>query len=411
MKENKSNPPSKKIKSGISLDNLICFDETPQVKEKNTEKITDSGSDDEEEEEKPRKKKSDANSSESEGEEGREGKEGKEEEEMEEETVDLNDEEKETREEALKSIRSSCDFAMAAHFLDIFRPLIPLDSKPKNGNQRWMEDQGKYSIDKLEDAMITCRSSKNSPQESKNFVANVHTRLMNSFMLARKPPITVENWDKSLKNLIKREMLAGNCHLDENPLENMEATPHVWGGRPTANYWTLPTSTKCLILRILCEWVLDYCEKVQNWIKGLDEIEIDGRIREQPGGKDGKGWSYWTLDVHDETPRFYREKPPKKGEKIGEWETVSTTMEELTQFRNTLAESTDSADKTMVEFLDTEILPALVKQEKRREESFKRTRKLEQFGLSTRNIMYEGRLRRSVRQTPNYADEEGEAEE
>ncbi|PRP86743.1 nucleolin [Planoprotostelium fungivorum] len=365
-------------------------------------------------------------------------------EEGEEKTVDIQeDPEEETYEEALKFLRTSTDFAMVIHFMDIFRTQFGI-SQTKEAKKQWPDDII-YSAEILENAIASCRSIRNSKKSDRDFLVALHIKILHSWGGARKPPLSPHTWDRYLRNYIHRETMGGRCDLKENFLdtlgksekkedeeehneeeeegkeedpsttekENPKEGSNLFAlyARPVANYWTLHTWKKVALLKQLTQWAIDKSDAIKDYIWNLEPIEYKGRIREHPMGRDSQGWIYWTLDVNDETPRLYRERPianhgtngetSKKRKLIEEtpmeWETVSTTLPELQAFRETLEDSTAPEEVELRAFLDEEIIPSLIKEEKRQETASKKMKRMESAGVSTRNIIYEGRTRHSRR--------------
>jgi hypothetical protein len=91
-------------------------------------------------------------------------------------------------------------------------------------------------------------------------------------------------------------------------------------------------------------------------------------LRHEPIGEDSKGYRYFYFSNNNEDCRLYREEPPRKrpGKKYKDksdealWETVCTTMEEMSDFSAKLSASRNKNDKALHDLLTTDILPKLI---------------------------------------------------
>lgn len=91
-------------------------------------------------------------------------------------------------------------------------------------------------------------------------------------------------------------------------------------------------------------------------------------LRHQPVGEDSKGCRYYFFSDSQEDCRLYREEPPRKRlsnkqthrEHLALWDTVCTTLEEISDFAARLGASRNKSDKALYEFLTLELLPKLI---------------------------------------------------
>lgn len=155
-------------------------------------------------------------------------------------------------------------------------------------------------------------------------------------------------------------------------------------------------------------------------LKTIPPSEYDGHLREKPLGKDRNNNLYWTLDEHDITARIYKESPPLYNEAgvqvagigrgylrnyyLGKWETVCTTLEELTQFATTLSQD-DKDENLLYQTITNILIPPLQEQEKQRQLEARKLAKQEMNGVSVKNIVTNSRTRTS-RKLINYAYED-----
>lgn len=157
---------------------------------------------------------------------------------------------------------------------------------------------------------------------------------------------------------------------------------------------------------MLCDWQFDYSTKLQDHLKDIKPSDI-GRLRPDPIGKDRKGNCYWSLGSSDVTARLYRETTATWNEdKLipGLWQLVCSNITELQQFASSLNKE-DKDELQLKNAILEQILPPLLDKQKQKEIAAKRTAKMELGGVSMRNIMQNGRTRRS-RKEINYCYEE-----
>jgi hypothetical protein len=220
----------------------------------------------------------------------------------------------------------------------------------------------------------------------------LHGKLLQGIM---KKSITVENWEQTLKNKISREIREGNCTMETNPLED-------------SSYYRLPVRLKVHILKMLCEWQFDYSTKMQDFLRELKPGEAETLLRPEPLGKDKQKNSIWSFDYNESTPRLYRENPPTRDSENrlipGKWETITTTIPQLQQYADSL-DTSNGDERQLKNVIVKKVLPPLIEKEKQKEIAMKRLVKMEMGGVSVRNILQNGRTRRS-RKEVNYAYEE-----
>lgn len=92
-------------------------------------------------------------------------------------------------------------------------------------------------------------------------------------------------------------------------------------------------------------------------------------LRSLPIGEDSKGNRYYYFSANSEDCRLYREDPPgkkraNKKQKVSKdeaaWETVCTTLEEMTEFVESLAATRNKAERALHALLSSDILPKCV---------------------------------------------------
>lgn len=91
-------------------------------------------------------------------------------------------------------------------------------------------------------------------------------------------------------------------------------------------------------------------------------------LRHLPIGEDSKGCRYYFFSDSQEDCRLYREEPPRKRlskkqahrEHLALWDTVCTTLEEISDFAARLGASRNRSDKALHEVLTLDLLPKLI---------------------------------------------------
>lgn len=149
------------------------------------------------------------------------------------------------------------------------------------------------------------------------------------------------------------------------------------------------------ILYALCEWRLDECAAIREVIRQAvrlvfafvaaawrgkrtavtrpavlqaDNPETADHLRHKPIGEDSKGNRYFHFADNSEDCRLYREEPPRKrpGKKNKDksdealWETVCTTLEDMSDFAAKMSASRNKNDKALHDLLTTSVLPKLM---------------------------------------------------
>jgi hypothetical protein len=149
------------------------------------------------------------------------------------------------------------------------------------------------------------------------------------------------------------------------------------------------------VLYALCEWRLDECAAVREVIRQAvrfvfacvpavsearraavtrpavlqsENPETADQLRHEPIGEDSKGNRYFHFADGSEDCRLYREEPPRKrlGKKNKDksdealWETVCTTLEEMSDFAAKMSASRNKNDKALHDLLTTSVLPKLM---------------------------------------------------
>lgn len=120
--------------------------------------------------------------------------------------------------------------------------------------------------------------------------------------------------------------------------------------------------------------LLSFCESETGALadeactKQVDNSDMADTLRHQPIGEDSKGCRYYFFSDSQEDCRLYREEPPRKRsskklkdrEHLALWDTVCTTLEEMSELASRLGASRNRHDKALHEFLTLELLPKLI---------------------------------------------------
>jgi len=272
-----------------------------------------------------------------------------------------------------KEINNIAEFAIILQFIDLFKNVLGI-SKDINP-------------EKLE--YFFCIDGKNSYQ----FLSQLHIKLLRN--ISNKPSsITINNWERHFKNKLNRENSFHNVSMDfsqGNPLEQ-------------SSYSNLSLKVKILLLKELCEWQLDYNEKVQEYISSMPVEEYNNFLREKPIGFDKNNCIYWHLDKNEITSRVYKEKPiiiqEEDGtlKESGEWETVCKTISEIEHFSLNFKNSTNKHEKELFKIIEENLLPPLYESEKKKISIAKKLAKMETGGVSLNNIINGERTRKKRRE-------------
>ena len=88
-------------------------------------------------------------------------------------------------------------------------------------------------------------------------------------------------------------------------------------------------------------------------------------LRHRPIGEDARGCRYFYFSFNNEDCRLYRETPPaaKAAEDVeakASWDTVCTTIEEMTEFAEQFSASRHRGEKSMHNMLLNSIVPGLI---------------------------------------------------
>lgn len=97
----------------------------------------------------------------------------------------------------------------------------------------------------------------------------------------------------------------------------------------------------------------------------VDASDMADILRHEPIGEDSRGCRYFFFSDSQEDCRLYRELPPRKrpSKKHGDralWDTVCTSLEEISDFAARLGASRNKSDRALHEFLTLQLLPKLI---------------------------------------------------
>ncbi|CAL8467238.1 g6774 [Coccomyxa elongata] len=231
----------------------------------------------------------------------------------------------------LEVLRSSWELASAIQFCRLFGGCLKL--KP-------------FSTEKLEAALL-------EPDDHSMFLAELLYKLLRRD--TREPYTEREAfvWE----DLLKRK-------LDAQWPQAFTAHP-----MPGGDFYTIDPLSRMNILYALCEWRLDECAAIREVIRqAADNPETADHLRHEPIGEDSKGNRYFHFADDSEDCRLYREEPPRKrlGKKNKDrsdealWETVCTTLEDMSDFAARMSASRNKNDKALHDLLTTSLLPKLM---------------------------------------------------
>jgi hypothetical protein len=205
----------------------------------------------------------------------------------------------------------------------------------------------------------------------------------------------------------EEEKQNGNEDGSDDGDEGSEQEPTAAKKMINTYYHPLSPRTKVVILRNLCEWILDRpSDRVQKEAKALQDTDMQ-RLRPDPIYIDHKkGDNYWffgkiceerIFKEHVEEYEYKFKNSAELLQKDGEsatieWTTLSTSLSEVQEFFKSL--ENDSKAKELKEFINEEILPPLITKQRKKDQAARRAATLDTLGLNRGNILRETRTRR-----------------
>ncbi|KAI8978079.1 hypothetical protein BDB01DRAFT_898817 [Pilobolus umbonatus] len=174
--------------------------------------------------------------------------------------------------------------------------------------------------------------------------------------------------------------------------------------RETENYYVMPLETRVHLLYLLCEWQLDYPERLRDHLES-EEDAVQWRV--EPVGYDRKGCTFWLFDdnrLYKQTPKPVHKAKSKRRSKEDDWipwQLVCRTPQEWKLFPNNYKDSTNAYEKHLYSILVDELLPKILpileehEKEKRKQEAIIHRKR------STRILMKELQHQQQVQEKAN----------
>eukprot|EP00884_Botryococcus_braunii_P017978 jgi/Botrbrau1/4864/Bobra.0032s0021.1 len=226
-------------------------------------------------------------------------------------------------------LRSNWKFCSIIQFCRIFREILGLK---------------RFSADLLESALL-------NPDAYRVFLGELLYKLLRRDLTQQFNEKHLELWgDLLLKRLARR----WKSYFAQRPLEN-------------GDFFSVDTGTRIEIIHALCEWRVEECAEIQDYIRQAAEgVELSADLlRNAPIGQDSRGGKYFFFSTTEDC-RLYREEPLNKGKggrsdyDEASWETVCVSIEDISEFIGQLTSSRGKAEKQLAETLSANILPRLI---------------------------------------------------
>ncbi|CAO2815958.1 unnamed protein product [Amaranthus hypochondriacus] len=249
---------------------------------------------------------------------------------------------------SLLKLRQRWELASVLNFFSVFQPLIGKELK--------------ISSEEIENALI-------NPNDS---LASVHVTLLKGVLTL--------NGIKKLSKPDAWVTILCKTLADWWPWVAEGETPLTAAkGEEISQYKELDPVTRLLMLKALCEVRAEQNDLASYVNDALKQGEQMSRFRIDKIGQDGNGVSYWYDGNSVVGHRMYREVNTvklKQKHKVNncfdmleincEWETLATNLEEFSKLSEKLSSRQSGVEVAVHEIIETEVIPALEKIQKKK---------------------------------------------